>query len=81
MTEPTKIRRLAKAPKEPDTEIIAMLESALARARQGELVDCVIVCSSADGYERDYKINSDGFAITGFMLRVQHDIIADHSGE
>lgn len=76
MTETTKIRALATAKREPDAAIIKMLEEALERARKGELFDCVVLYTDSADYFCDYQINSDCYAIAGYMVAVQRDIVA-----
>lgn len=77
MTEPTKIRTLAAMKRAPDADIVALLEAALERARKGELDDCLLIYSTAAEYDFDYKLNSDGFGIAGYMVRVQHYLAAE----
>lgn len=74
MTETAKIRALARPKPEPDAEIIAVLEQALELARSGEMTDLVIVYGTAESYDYDYRINSDAFAIAGYMSRVTREI-------
>jgi hypothetical protein len=79
MTDTTKIRTLARAKREPDAAIIALLEEALELARKGEMVDCVIAYTTGEDYWSDYKINSDIYAVAGYLIAVQNDIVGSVS--
>lgn len=74
MTETTTIRMLARAKQEPDTGIIAALESALELARKGELTDLLMITGTNETFDYEYTINSDTFAVTGYTHRVLREI-------
>lgn len=72
MTE--KIRTLNTARRAPDADIIKTLEDVLERARRGEIVDLVVIYTDSADYGHDYKINSDCYAVAGYMGKVRREI-------
>lgn len=74
MPDTPKVRVLPRAKREPDAEIVAMLEDLLERAKTGELVDLVVIYSTKDTLDHDYKINDGHFTMAGYMSRIQRDI-------
>lgn len=72
MTE--KIRTLNTAQRAPDATIIGMLEDTLERARKGDIVDLVLIYTDSKDYGFDYKVNSDCYAVAGYMGKVRREI-------
>lgn len=73
----SKVRAISPAKREPDAAIISVLESLLARAKAGELVDLVCVWSTAGEYDNDWVINGDQYGVTGYMTHIRGQIIQD----
>lgn len=74
MPDTPKVRLIARAKPQPDAEIVAMLEGLLERAKSGEITDLVVVYSTRDTLDHDFKISDSIFAMTGYMARVQRTI-------